>query len=724
MTRSIFTRVAVAFWAVAVTQCASAQFHIESATKDLVLDKGLVIDGIAEYARRPINTDAVVAGLADASLNLQTVKQGDTLAADHAWREIAAEGGAFDGARAGTYILMRIASDARRVMMLDASGHGVVYVNGEPRVGDPYGQNYTAIPIALQAGENTLLFSHAARGPMRATLRSPTADILIADRDLTVPDLLVGGESNCRIGVPIVNASLDSRTVSISAGGVPVRVTLPSCTIVKVPLEAKAELGNDAKSASVALRVDSGGEAIAHQDIPLKVVSPTQTHKITYNSRVDGSVQYASIVPPLGADAHPALVLSLHGAGVEATSQAASYAAKTGVLIACATNRRPYGFDWEEWGRIDAIEVLDLVSRSFATDPARVYLTGHSMGGHGTWNIGALYPQRFAAIAPSAGWLSFDSYIGAGGPPHNPDSALGRAFEAARATSNSVGYFENLKGKGIYILHGDADDNVPVEQARTARRELDKLGIPYDFHEQPGAGHWWDDDALGAACLDWPGIWKTFSGATLNAAAAIAVPPPLDERDFVKGSFKRVFDREFTLVYSTAGNESENAWSSAKARFDAEQWWYRGNGFARVMSDAEWIKNPHAGNVILYGNADTNTAWASVVGGDARIGRGEAKVNGRALRGDDLACLLALPRKGSMLELVGVIGGTGLTGMRAAERLGYFSAGVGYPSVVLMRARAWREGFPSVEAAGQIDPRLGTMVWNEPGMTATAPQTK
>jgi len=43
---------------------------------------------------------------------------------------------------------------------------------------------------------------------------------------------------------------------------------------------------------------------------------------------------------------------------------------------------------------------------------------------------------------------------------------------------------------------------------------------------------------------------------------------------------------------------------------------------------------------------------------------------------------------------------------------------------VLMRARAWREGFPSVEAAGQIDPRLGTMVWNEPGMTATAPQTK
>jgi len=32
------------------------------------------------------------------------------------------------------------------------------------------------------------------------------------------------------------------------------------------------------------------------------------------------------------------------------------------------------------------------------------------MGGHGAWQIGSLYPDRFAAIGPSAGWLSFDSY--------------------------------------------------------------------------------------------------------------------------------------------------------------------------------------------------------------------------------------------------------------------------------------------------------------------------
>ena len=43
----------------------------------------------------------------------------------------------------------------------------------------------------------------------------------------------------------------------------------------------------------------------------------------------------------------------------------------------------------------------------------RTYLTGHSMGGHGTWHLGVTFPDRFAAIAPSAGWISMWSYAGA-----------------------------------------------------------------------------------------------------------------------------------------------------------------------------------------------------------------------------------------------------------------------------------------------------------------------
>lgn len=50
----------------------------------------------------------------------------------------------------------------------------------------------------------------------------------------------------------------------------------------------------------------------------------------------------------------------------------------------------------------DVLAVADLVSAEYGADPRRIYLTGNSMGGAGTWWIGAQHPQRWAAIAPAA----------------------------------------------------------------------------------------------------------------------------------------------------------------------------------------------------------------------------------------------------------------------------------------------------------------------------------
>ena len=57
---------------------------------------------------------------------------------------------------------------------------------------------------------------------------------------------------------------------------------------------------------------------------------------------------------------------------------AGSYAPKTWGTVVAPTNRRPYGFDWEDWGRHDAMEVLALAQAKFETDPRQTYLT-HSM---------------------------------------------------------------------------------------------------------------------------------------------------------------------------------------------------------------------------------------------------------------------------------------------------------------------------------------------------------
>ena len=77
--------------------------------------------------------------------------------------------------------------------------------------------------------------------------------------------------------------------------------------------------------------------------------------------------------------------------------QARAYAPKPDFWIVCPTNRGRFGFDWQDWGRLDAYEVLDDALKATGVDPRRVYLTGHSMGGHGTWHLAANDPGRFLA---------------------------------------------------------------------------------------------------------------------------------------------------------------------------------------------------------------------------------------------------------------------------------------------------------------------------------------
>jgi predicted peptidase len=60
----------------------------------------------------------------------------------------------------------------------------------------------------------------------------------------------------------------------------------------------------------------------------------------------------------------------------------------------------------EGWSEMDAevMAMVDATLRDFKGDPKRVYLTGLSYGGFGTWFFGSKYPQKFAAIAPVVGY--------------------------------------------------------------------------------------------------------------------------------------------------------------------------------------------------------------------------------------------------------------------------------------------------------------------------------
>ncbi len=393
--------------------------------------------------------------------------------------------------------------------------------------GDYYGAGTSLMPLPHE-GDTAVIAVRPLprRGPPRVQVFKTTDEVVFNRSDLTWPHLLVGHQEPMPLGVPLVNTlrktlrTLTARVIEneyfeaseMHYPGVPGGAT----TQIAFQLVPKAAWLAPDMEVPVRIRVDSPSLNNSYERvITLQTKAPNQTYRRTFLSPIDGSVQYYGVRPPTEVDPESeySLVLSLHGAGVEAINQANSYSAKHWAYIIAPTNRRPFGFDWEEWGRFNALAALEHAMESFSIDPARVYLTGHSMGGHGTWHVGTSTPGRFAVLGPSAGWESFYSY-GGSPRPNGP-------FARSRAHSDTLNYLSNIAQRGVYIIHGDADDNVPVTEGRNMFMAASMHTQDIVMHEQPGAGHWWDGDASpGADCVDWPALFRFMKSRRLDPLEA------------------------------------------------------------------------------------------------------------------------------------------------------------------------------------------------------------
>jgi hypothetical protein len=768
-------------------------------------DRGLVVGQIGRSARSPIRFDAVEHQVVTGAFAAPGAEAEITAPDGTVQKWTTATATLEDGAAifaqpelSGGYFFATFESDAERIALLEAKGHSMVYVNGEPHAGDPYSYGWFRIPIALRAGRNEFLFA-CSRGRLEAKLvPAPTGGPFFLGADDTLPDLVVGEDNDLPLSAVIVlptgadpaRMALEVRAPSGSLVSTPLAPTLPLCGTKAVGRVRCRPESTGSVPIDLVLTLD--GQPVAQRSVDLAAVASTERRKVTYISSVDGSVQYYACVPHVGSE-RPGLLLSLHGASVEATSQAASYAPKTWATIACPTNRRPYGFDWEDWGRLDALEVMNDARIRFNTDPRRQWLTGHSMGGHGTWQLGSHFPDRFAAIAPSAGWISFSTY---GGTTLSPDGTEGM-FARATSASETFALKDNLAQFGIYILHGDVDDNVPVAQARRMRSAL--AGGDNEFHsdfvyfEKKGANHWWGNE-----CVDWPPLmrflqdhslrdpetidrvdfvtaspavsaschwllidaqrspWqrsgaslaldrvqRTVTGTTDNIARlrldlplpagpiAITIDSTTVETSVIAGSplwlvregdvwkvgeapggkaksairggsFKESLGHDLLLVYGTAGDDATDAALLAKARFDAETVWYRGNGAIDIVPDTSFEPGqfPNRG-VLLIGNADTNTAWNRLLADcPVLVRNGSAKVGDQEIAGDDLVCVFTFPRTDSDTASVAVVAGTGPIGTRLSMRLPYFVSGVGFPDLCVLQAKTLLSGATGFRAAG------------------------
>jgi len=174
-----------------------------------------------------------------------------------------------------------------------------------------------------------------------------------------------------------------------------------------------------------------------------------------------GEMRFLLYLPP-GYDSKSStkwpLMLFLHGAGERGTD--VNRVAIHGPLsmVKRGTNFpfiivAPQCPEGDRWHDESLIQLLDQVSQKYSVDETRVYLTGLSMGGYGSWSLGVSHPERFAAVIPICG----------GG--ESIDVILANR---TRATA--------LKSLPIWAFHGAKDPLVPVEESQRMVNALERIG--------------------------------------------------------------------------------------------------------------------------------------------------------------------------------------------------------------------------------------------------------
>ena len=183
--------------------------------------------------------------------------------------------------------------------------------------------------------------------------------------------------------------------------------------------------------------------ALSQQQVAPASAAPGKQVEMAFETSQHGRVEYLLYLPKdYDEQESLPLMLFLHGRGE--SNGPISLVAKWGPpRIVGEGDDMPYIIISPQCPRSDnwssekqqqiLIELLDSVSKEWKVDSNRVYLTGLSMGGFGSWQLAAKYPERFAAVVPICGGMS-------------------------------VKHAEALKNIPIWAFHGDKDPIVPIKR--------------------------------------------------------------------------------------------------------------------------------------------------------------------------------------------------------------------------------------------------------------------
>jgi len=137
------------------------------------------------------------------------------------WRAISADakGWFSDSVLAGCYVYCSVEMNRNAVMILQAMGNEIAYVNGAPRAGNPYclkdereswepGFDYSFLPVMLEKGANEFVF-RCVRDRLKVRLYPSAKPVFFNTRDMTVPDFVAGERIDTWGAIVVVNASTE-----------------------------------------------------------------------------------------------------------------------------------------------------------------------------------------------------------------------------------------------------------------------------------------------------------------------------------------------------------------------------------------------------------------------------------------------------------------------------------------------------------------------------------
>jgi predicted peptidase len=116
--------------------------------------------------------------------------------------------------------------------------------------------------------------------------------------------------------------------------------------------------------------------------------------------------------------------------------------------------------DGKFWSTDNWFEPLyDELTTKYRVDPKRIYLTGISIGGYGTWQTAVAYPDKFAAIVPLCGGCDDSTQVC------------------------------TIKHIPIWTFHGTADNVIPINETEQLVKRLEQCGGHVKFTRLENEGH-------------------------------------------------------------------------------------------------------------------------------------------------------------------------------------------------------------------------------------------